>query len=149
MRVTFTSVRLRRQRANAHFLHERSNMQSSYRQAFPVKLAADLPNSHEGILKKQLVNGIHEFKIFCTNGSRMIIHRFSTDSQQLRLTPHTQRVISVNHLLALSNLALVSALFKKSNPGACCLIFECKGFKSADSAVLPAGSKTSGALSSN
>ena len=144
LRVSLACARLRRQRVNAHLLHERSNMQSSYRQALPVKLAANLSGSHEGKLKMQLINGIHELQISCAHGSRKVIHRSSADSQQLGLAANTQRVVSVNHLLALSNPALVSALFKKSNSSACCLILACKSFKSTVFTVLPGGSNTHG-----
>ncbi len=41
------------------------------------------------------------------------MHRSSADSQQLGLTAHTQRVVSVNHLLALSNPYISIFNFKK------------------------------------
>ena len=70
-------------------------------------------------------------------GLRQVVRRPSADLEKLGLATNAQFVATVNHLPALINPALVSALSKKSISSACCSILIYRGHKSTGLEDLP------------
>jgi len=70
--------------------------------------------THEGVLQVQLIDLAHKRQIGRAGRTGQVVHRASADAQEFGLFAHWQRIGSINHHLALSNPALVSARSKKS-----------------------------------
>jgi hypothetical protein len=83
----------------------------------------------EGELQRQPVDLAHEFEIGCGCRARQVIHRAARDACGFGLFRDSQRMTTVNHRLAPSNPALVSAPSKKSFSSVNSPILACKLFK--------------------
>ena len=77
---------------------------------------AQHPRSREGELHVQPVDLLHEIEIGRRHRARKVVNRAARDADSLGLLGDAQRMISVDHRLALSNPALVSAPSKKLLP---------------------------------
>src|SRR5215468_2500044 len=100
----------------------------------------------------QLVNLAHEGKIGLRHRARQVVHRAARDADGLGLLGDAQLVITVDHRLAFSNPALLSAPSKKSFSKISSPILACRAFTSiggvADLLPLP-GPNTSAAAPSS
>src|SRR5712691_3424887 len=96
----------------------------------------------------QLVDPAHEIEVGRRRRARQIVHRAARDADHLGLLRDAQRVITVDHRLAFSNPALLSAPSKKSFSKVSSPILACSAFTStggADCAVPPPAPNTSAA----
>jgi hypothetical protein len=97
---------------------------------------------HEWVLQVQFINAAHQRQVSIANGPWPVVHQTSADLEQLGLVNNWQFVASVDHGFALSNPALVSALFKKSNSNACWPILACNGTRSTGASTPTTPPKT-------
>ena len=112
-------LRLRRartaiQRLDPHPPHQRLHMTPADLAPIGSQQTAQHPRPCEGELHVQPVDLLHESEIGRRHRARQVIHRAARDADDLGLLRDAQRMISVDHRLALSNPALVSAPSKKS-----------------------------------
>src|SRR5579863_1588636 len=115
--------------------------------ALGQQLAAQHPRAHERMLQMQLIEPPHQRQIGGAGGLRQVVHRPPTEPQQGGLARYRQAMLAVDHSLAPSPPALLSARAKKSSSSACCPILACSGARSTGAGgVVP---KTSAARSSN
>jgi hypothetical protein len=89
----------------------------------------------------QLVDLRHESKIGRRHRTRQVVHRAARDADDLGLLRDAQLMITVDHRLAFSNPALLSAPSKKSFSKVSSPILACRAFTStggvADLLLLP------------
>src|SRR5438105_9334392 len=96
----------------------------------------------------QPVEATHDIKVARRHRTRQVIDTATADAQNLRLLADRQIVFAVDHRLALSNPALLSAPSKKSFSRVSSPILACSDFTSTAggaAALLPPGPKTSAA----
>src|SRR5450432_3798473 len=148
VRMALAGTRLRTQRRHAHAQHERTHMLPPHLEAPGLKLPAQPPGAHEGMLQMQLVKPPHQRQIGGADRLWQVVHRPAAEAQQLGLARYRQAVLSVDHSFAPSHPALLSARAKKSNSSACCPILACSGARSTGSGP-GATPKTSAARASN
>ena len=84
---------------------------------------AQHPAARERVLQVQLVDAPHQLQVRFADRLEVVVHRAAADVQQLGLALDGQLVVTVDHRLALSNPALVSAPSKKSFSSVSCPIF--------------------------
>src|SRR6516162_552126 len=98
----------------------------------------------------QLVNLAHEREIGCRHRAWHVVHRAARDADGLGLLGDAQLVITVDHRLAFSNPALLSAPSKKSFSKVSSPILACRAFTSIGGAAdLSPGPNTSAAAPSS
>src|SRR6185503_16135540 len=78
----------------------------------------------------QLVDLAHEFEIGRRHRARQVVHRAARDADHLCLPADAQLVTTVDHRLAFSNPALLSAPSKKSFSNVSSPILACRAFTS-------------------
>ena len=88
-------------------------MASSHQHALLGQRAAQHPGTHERVLQVQLVNTPHQRQVGRVDQLGNVVDRAAADVQQLGLLGYGEVVMSVDHHLALSRPALVSASFAK------------------------------------
>src|SRR5437879_13536139 len=84
----------------------------------------------EGILQVQPIETLHDRQIGVRHRARQIVDAAAANLQNLRLPGDRQIVFTVDHRLALSNPALVSAPPKKSFSSVSSPILACSDFTS-------------------
>src|SRR4051812_24558471 len=82
--------------------------------AFGLQEITQHPAAREREVEMQLVHPAHDGEIGRRHRSRQVVDAAPADVQSLRLAAHGQTVRSVDHRLALSRPALLSAPSKKS-----------------------------------
>src|SRR5215470_6638161 len=99
----------------------------------------------------QLVNLAHERKIGCRHRARQIVQPAARDADGLGLFGDAQLVITVDHRLAFSNPALLSAPSEKSFSKVSSPILACSDFTSIGGVadLPPLGPNTSAAAPSS
>ena len=100
-RCALAGSRLRRQRCAAHALHQRGDVAPARLDALSCQLIAQHASAHEGMRQVQLVDAAHERQVAIAGGARPVLHRTSTDVQQLGLARDAQGVFTVDHQLTL------------------------------------------------
>ena len=90
LRVSTTSAGLRRRCRNTHLAHQRADAQPARIMALPAQCATQLTRAHERE-QVQPVYRIHQHQIPLAGQFGQVIHRPSTDIEQLGLTFHAQR----------------------------------------------------------
>src|SRR5665647_2781601 len=85
------------------------------------------------VFQVQLVKAQHERQIGFADGLGQVVHRAPAYAQQFGLARDGELVVTVDHALALSNPALVSACSKKSFSKVNWPILACKGTRSTGS----------------
>ena len=83
------------------------------------------------MINMQLVDSLYQIELFSGTGRGQPVDASPRQAQKLALGNYTQRMPAVNHCLALSNPALLSAPSKKSFSRGNGLIFACRTFESA------------------
>src|SRR6266576_1317414 len=103
------------------------------------------------MLQMQPVETTHHLQVACRYRTRQIIDTAAADAQDLRLFANRKSVFAVDHRLALSKPALLSAPSKKSFSRVSSPILACSDFTSTAGAAggPPPGPKISEALPSS
>src|SRR5438067_108801 len=99
---------------DGHALHQRGDMPAADLHALGIQEIAQHPAAREREVEMQLVHPAHDGEIGRGHGSRPVIDAAPADVQSLRLAGDGQLVRPVDHRLALSGPALLSAPSKKS-----------------------------------
>src|SRR5258707_10731042 len=85
----------------------------------------------------QLVDLVHEGEVRRQHWARQVVHRAARNADGLGLLGNAQRVVTVDHRLAFSNPALLSAPSKKSFSNVSSPILACSAFTSTGGVVGP------------
>src|SRR3954468_23650251 len=101
-------------RLDTHALHQRGDMPTADRHTLGIQEIAQHPAAREREVARQLVTPAHDREIGRAHGARPVIDAAPADVQSSRLAGDGQLVRPVDHRLALSSPALLSAPSKKS-----------------------------------
>src|SRR6476660_387300 len=85
----------------------------------------------------QLVDLVHEGEVGRQHWPRQVVHRDARNADGLGLLGDAQRVVTVDHRLAFSNPALLSAPSKKSFSNVSSPILACSDFTSTAGWAVP------------
>ena len=113
-----TGFRLRRTRSaikrlDFHPLHQRLHVPTADLVALANQQTMQHPRPGERMLQMQPVETTHHLQVACRHRARQIIDTAAADAQDLRLFADRKSVFAVDHRLALSKPALLSAPSKK------------------------------------
>lgn len=92
------------QRRNAHLAYQALNPAPEDSNTLPVQLILDAAKSHVRMLQMQLIDPPHQFKLFGRRLRGEPIDASSGQAEKLELVNYTQRMLALNHRLALSVL---------------------------------------------
>ena len=95
-------------------LHQARRMAPADRDALPVQEVAQHPAAGKRVVEMQFVEAAHDPQILGRSWPGFVIDGAPADAERLGLPGDRQVVLTVDHRLALSNPALVSAPSKKS-----------------------------------
>src|SRR6202163_2815269 len=99
--------------------------------------ASQHPRAGERELQVQSVEPPHDRKVGFRNRPRQVVDAATADTQNLRLLRDRKIVLAVDHRLALSSPALVTAPSKKSFSSVSSPIFACSDFTSTVGCTAP------------
>ena len=123
------------ERLDRHALHHRSNPAATDRDALAAQQVAQHPAARERVVEMQLVDPPHDRKIRRRYRTGPVVEAAAAQLQKLCLPRQRERMLAVDHRLALSMPALPSAPAKKSFSSASSPIFACSAFKSTAGAA--------------
>ncbi len=102
------------ERLDVHLLHERSDVTPAHAVALRVQEPLQHPASRERVVEMQFVDPAHQRQIGGWDGTGQVVDAAPADPQNACLAGDRKSVTAVDHFLALSNPALLSAPAKKS-----------------------------------
>jgi hypothetical protein len=120
-----------------HPTHQRFDMPATDLTPLGSQQASQHPRAGEGELQVQPVETPHDREVSFRHWPRQVVDAAPADTQNLRLLRDRQIVFAVDHRLALSKPALVSAPSKKSFSSVSSPIFACSVFTSTSGCDAP------------
>ena len=110
----FAGVRTAIDGCDPDALHQARHVAPADRDALPVQEVAQHPAARKRVAEMQFVEAAHGPQILGRGWPGFVVDGASADAERLGLPGDRQVVLTVDHRLALSNPALVSAPSKKS-----------------------------------
>ena len=125
------------ERLYPHPPHQRLHVTTADLAPLGRQQASQHPRAGERELQVQSVETPHDRKVGFRNRPRQVVDAATADTQDLRLLRDRKIVFAVDHRLALSKPALVSAPSKKSFSSVSSPIFACSELTSMAGCVAP------------
>src|SRR5579863_7187279 len=118
---------------DAHPSHQRAQMAPADLETLAAEQIAQHPAAGERVVQMQLVDLPHPPQVGFRDRPRLVVDAAAADAQRFRLLLDGKIMLGVDHRLALSNPALVSAPSKKSFSSVRAPILACSVFTSTAS----------------
>jgi hypothetical protein len=99
---------------NPQLTENRIAMSSSDRNTRLIQILTNFPNTPRRLIQVDVVDKLHKIQLVLTYRLRLTVNRRTVYLQRLALLDQWEIMFTVDHLFALSNPALMSALSKKS-----------------------------------
>src|SRR6267378_756023 len=120
-----------------HPLHQRLHVTAADLAPLGSQQASQHARAGEGEIQMQPIEMPHDLQVGRRHRPRQVVHAATADLQRLRLLGNRQIVRTVDHRLALSRPALLSAPSKKSFSSVSSPILACNDFTSTVGVATP------------